>query len=143
MPVYKTFPYQGPKPFASTTMSGGGKYVALAAGEGFTYCDTFKAGGKTASASGAAPRMVATAKVPAGFGKGTATIVLKAETGPRTHEHGQPHARHAAEAEEEKAVRRGESPERGAGGTGEVPEGKSSAADLGLDQGSSSSEGAA
>lgn len=82
VPVYKTFPYLGQEPFASTTVRGGGRYIALAAGEGFTYAITFKAGGTTASASGAAPRMIATAKIPAGFGTGTATIVLKAELDP-------------------------------------------------------------
>jgi hypothetical protein len=82
VPVYKTFPYQGQQPYAATTVSGGGKYIALNAGEGFTYAITFNAGGKTASANGAAPRMTATAKIPNGFGGGTATIVLKAETDP-------------------------------------------------------------
>jgi hypothetical protein len=82
VPVYKAFPYQGQQPYAATTVSGGGKYIALAAGEGFTYEITFSAGGKTASTNGAAPRMTATAKIPAGFGAGTATIVLKAEADP-------------------------------------------------------------
>jgi hypothetical protein len=80
VPVYKTFPYQGQQPYAATTVSGGGRYITLQAGEGFTYAITFSAGGKTANANGAAPRMTATGKIPAGFGTGTATVVLKAET---------------------------------------------------------------
>jgi hypothetical protein len=80
VPVYKTFPYADPQPFAARTLSGGGVYLQLAAGEGFSYTVTFKSGARTASASGSAPRMSATVKVPAGFGAGTATIVLKAET---------------------------------------------------------------
>ena len=79
-PLYKTFPYQNPQPLASKTISGGGIYVALQAGEGFTYQITFKNGTKTQTATGAAPKTTATAKVPTGFGSGTATIVLTAET---------------------------------------------------------------
>lgn len=79
VPVFKTFPYADPQPFASKTVSGGGVYVALQAGEGFTYSVTFKNGSQTANATGAAPRTTATLKVPAGFGAGTATILLKAE----------------------------------------------------------------
>jgi hypothetical protein len=79
-PLYKTFPYSSPAPFATKTVSGGGIYLQLAAGEGFTYTVTFKSGSKTAGASGAAPRTTATVKVPTGFGAGTATVVLKAET---------------------------------------------------------------
>jgi hypothetical protein len=82
VPDYKTFPYQGAQPLAATTVSGGGKYVKLDAGEGFTYSIAFRSGSLTANASGAAPRTNATVKVPAGFGAGTATIVLKAETNP-------------------------------------------------------------
>ena len=82
VPVYRTFPYADPQPFAAKTTSGGGVYVQLSAGEGFTYAITFRNGSKTASASGAAPRMTATVKVPAGFGSGTAAVVLKAETNP-------------------------------------------------------------
>jgi hypothetical protein len=83
VPLYKTFPYQSPKPFAALTISGGGKYVALQAGEGFTYSITFKAGKKkTSPVTGTAPRMVGSVKVPTGFGKGSAVIVLKAETNP-------------------------------------------------------------
>ena len=82
-PLYKTFPYQNPQPLAAKTISGGGIYVALTAGEGFTYQITFKSGSKTKSASGSAPKTTATAKVPSGFGTGTATIVLTAETNPQ------------------------------------------------------------
>ncbi len=57
-------PVPGQQPFAATTVSGGGKYIALAAGEGFTYAITFKAGGQTANANGAAPRTTATVKIP-------------------------------------------------------------------------------
>ena len=83
VPDYKTFPYQGVQPYAATKVSGGGKYVTLDAGEGFTYAIVFKNGSQTANASGAAPRATATVKIPAGFGTGgTATITLKAETNP-------------------------------------------------------------
>jgi hypothetical protein len=83
VPVFATFPYSNPKPFAALKISGGGKYVALQAGEGFTYTVTFNAPSKSAkSATGAAPRMVATLKIPSGYGKGTATVVLAAETNP-------------------------------------------------------------
>jgi hypothetical protein len=82
-PEYKTFPYQDPAPFASVKASGGAFYVALLAGEGFTYKITFSAtGAQPSTASGAAPKRVAAVKVPAGFGQGTATIVLSAETNP-------------------------------------------------------------
>jgi hypothetical protein len=82
VPDYKTFPYQGAQPLAATTVSGGGRYVKLDAGEGFTYSVVFRCGSLTATASGAGPRTSATVKIPAGFGAGTATIVLKAETNP-------------------------------------------------------------
>ena len=81
-PDYKTFPYQGQQPYAATTVSGGGKYITLDAGEGFTYTIAFKNGSQTASANGAAPRTSATVKIPTGSGGGTATIVLKAEMNP-------------------------------------------------------------
>jgi hypothetical protein len=82
-PLYKTFPYQGVVPLAVKTVSGGGVYVALQAGEGFTYSITFKVGKQVSkTVTGSAPRTVAAPKVPAGFGKGTAVIVLKAETNP-------------------------------------------------------------
>jgi len=83
VPRYKTFPYQSPQPFAAKTISGGGVYLALQAGEGFTYSVTFKSGKKTsAPVTGSAPKTVGSVRVPAGFGSGTATIVLKAETNP-------------------------------------------------------------
>jgi hypothetical protein len=82
VPDYQTFPYQGQKSYAATKVSGGGKYIALDAGEGFTYTIDFKNGSQTASAKGAAPRTTATVKIPAGSAGGTATIVLKAETNP-------------------------------------------------------------
>jgi hypothetical protein len=82
-PLYKKFPYQAPVPFASLTISGGGKYVALVAGEGFTYSVTFKIGKKSSSpATGSAPKTVAAVKVPTGYGLGTAVVTLKAETNP-------------------------------------------------------------
>jgi len=81
-PLYKTFPYQDPQPLAAKTISGGGIYVAMTAGEGFTYQIAFKSGAQTQSASGSAPNTSATSKVPSGFGTGTATIVLTAETNP-------------------------------------------------------------
>ncbi|HSX22624.1 MAG TPA: hypothetical protein VLE97_07635 [Gaiellaceae bacterium] len=81
-PLYKTFPYKDPQPLASKTLSGGGIYVAMQAGEGFTYSIAFKSGSNTQSASGKAPNTTATAKVPTGFGTGTATITLTAETNP-------------------------------------------------------------
>ena len=82
VPSYQTFPYQAPQPFAATTVSGGGKYVVLSAGEGFTYAITFKHRGQKASAHGAAPRTTTAVKIPVGFGSGKATIVLKAELNP-------------------------------------------------------------
>jgi hypothetical protein len=82
VPVYKTFPYADPQPFATRTTSGGGIYVQLSAGEGFSYAVTFRNGSLSKTASGSAPRTTATVKVPAGFGSGTATVVLTAETNP-------------------------------------------------------------
>jgi hypothetical protein len=82
VPDYKRFPYQVGLPYALTTLSGGGKYLVLDAGEGFTYSVTFASAGRTKTASGVARTMKASLKVPAGFGDGTATIVLKAETNP-------------------------------------------------------------
>ncbi|HVP74656.1 MAG TPA: hypothetical protein VMS63_01440 [Gaiellaceae bacterium] len=83
VPLFKTFPYKNPLPFAAVAMNGGAKYVKLRAGEGFTYVVTFKDGGKTSKpVTGAAPRTVGSVKVPAGFGKGTVTIVLTAEMDP-------------------------------------------------------------
>jgi hypothetical protein len=83
VPRYKTFPYENPEPFATKTISGGGVYIALQAGEGFTYSVTFTSGKKSsAPVTGDAPRTVGSVAVPAGFGSGTATIVLKAEMNP-------------------------------------------------------------
>jgi hypothetical protein len=82
VPDYKTFPYQGQQPYAAATVSGGGKYIALDAGEGFTYTVTFKSGSQTANASGVATRTASAVKIPTGFGSGTATVVLKAEMNP-------------------------------------------------------------
>jgi hypothetical protein len=81
VPRYQAFPYQARQPFAATTLGGGAKYVALSSGEGFTYAITFKRGSRRAAyAHGAAPRTMTTVKIPLGFGSGTATIVLRAET---------------------------------------------------------------
>jgi hypothetical protein len=83
VPDYKLFPYQGGLPLAATKLgSGGVKYVTLDAGEGFTYTITFKNGFQSATASGTAPRCKATVKIPTGFARGTARIVLSAETNP-------------------------------------------------------------
>ena len=82
VPLYKTFPYQGAQPYAVKTVSGGGIYISLTAGEGFTYSVSFKNGSQTAGANGAAPRTTTTVKIPTGFGSGSATIVLKAESNP-------------------------------------------------------------
>ncbi len=83
VPAYQTFPDANPAPFAATKISGGGIYVTLQAGEGFTYSVTFHAGTKdTTPVLGTAPRMVATVKVPTGFGGGTATVVLHAQMNP-------------------------------------------------------------
>ena len=83
VPLYKSFPYQSPQPFAAVTLNGGGKYVALKAGEGFTYSITFKVRKKSSMpVAGTAPRTVASVKVPTGYGQGTAVIVLRAETNP-------------------------------------------------------------
>jgi hypothetical protein len=82
VPSYKAFPYQAKQPFAATTVAGGAKYVALSAGEGFTYAITFTRGFRRAHARGAALRTTATVKIPVGFGSGTAAIVLRAETNP-------------------------------------------------------------
>jgi hypothetical protein len=82
VPSYKTFPYHAPQPFAVTTVGGGAKYVALSAGEGFTYAITFKHGTQRVYAHGAAARSTTTVKIPIGFGSGTAMLVLKAEMNP-------------------------------------------------------------
>ena len=81
VPVYQTFPYQSPQPYAAKTTSGGGLYVALQAGEGFTYSIVFKNGSQSSPpVTGAAPRTTATVKVPSGFATGSAVITLMAET---------------------------------------------------------------
>ena len=72
----------GRQPYAVTTVSGGGRYVKLDAGEAFTYAIAFKSGSQSSNASGAAPTTNGTVKIPAGFGMGTATIVLKADMNP-------------------------------------------------------------
>ena len=83
VPLFNTFPYKSPQPFATLALNGGAKYVNLRAGEGFTYSITFKAGKKSSKpVTGSAPRTVASVKVPTGFGQGTAVIVLRAETNP-------------------------------------------------------------
>ncbi|HXR10763.1 MAG TPA: hypothetical protein VN770_00575 [Gaiellaceae bacterium] len=82
VPVYSTFPYQNPQPFATKIVQGGGIYVGLKAGEGFTYNVKFTAGTKTSEVKGKAPKTTATVKAPTGFGAGAATIVLAAETNP-------------------------------------------------------------
>ena len=82
VPDYKGFPYTDRRPFAATTLSGGGKYVKLDAGEAFSYAITFKSGSQSSKAKGAAPTTSAAVKVPTGFGSGTATIVLKADVNP-------------------------------------------------------------
>ncbi len=73
-------PYVTKHPYASLTKSGGGTYVLMQAGEGFSYMLTFMKGKKTATKSGSAPKTVATAKVPAGFAKGSVLVKLTAET---------------------------------------------------------------
>ena len=46
-PTTRRFPYQGRSRYAATKVSGGGKYIALDAGEGFTYTIAFKNGSQT------------------------------------------------------------------------------------------------
>ena len=82
VPDYKGFPYAGRQPYAVMTVSGGGRYVKLDAGEAFTYAIAFKNGSLSSNASGAAPTTNATAKIPAGFGTGAATIAIKADMNP-------------------------------------------------------------
>ena len=82
VPDYRGFPYTNRQPYAAATLSGGGKYLVLDAGEGYTYAVTFKNGSQTSNATGSAPKTTATVKVPTGFGDGSATVVLKAETNP-------------------------------------------------------------
>jgi hypothetical protein len=83
VPFYESFPYAGKEPYASMTTSGGGRYVSLRAGEGFTFTLTFtKPGKKAVTMNGAAPTTVATRKVPARLGGGRVTVKLAAETNP-------------------------------------------------------------
>ena len=82
VPDYAGFPYADRRPYAATTLSGGGKYLKLDAGEAFSFAITFKNGSQSSNASGAAPNTNAAVKVPTGFGSGTATIVLKADMNP-------------------------------------------------------------
>ncbi len=77
VPDYKGFPYAERLPYAATTVSGGGKYIRLDAGEAFSYAITFKNGSQSSNASGAAPNTNATVKIPTG--SDTASIVLKAD----------------------------------------------------------------
>ena len=83
VPDYQTFPYQDAVPYAAKKVSGGGIYVQLDAGEGFTYAVTFSNGSQQSQpVTGSAPKTTAVVKAPTGFGSGTATVVLKAETNP-------------------------------------------------------------
>ena len=82
VPDYTGFPYADRRPYAVATVSGGGRYVKLDAGEAFAYAITFKNGSQSSSKSGAAPTTSAAVKIPAGFGTGTATVVLKADVNP-------------------------------------------------------------
>jgi hypothetical protein len=84
VPVYDSagpgqLPYSTKSPYASLTGSGGGRYVTLQAGEGFSYTLTFTKGGKKAQLYGAAPRTIVTVKVPPGFAKGSLSVKLTAE----------------------------------------------------------------
>jgi len=69
---------------ASRKVSGGGVYLNLAADEGFTFTVTFTKKGRPAvKVSGKAPQMVASVKVPAGYGSGgTAVVQFAAEVNP-------------------------------------------------------------
>ncbi|MES1247460.1 MAG: hypothetical protein ABUS54_07295 [Actinomycetota bacterium] len=84
VPQYATFPYASAVPFLAKQVSGGGIYVQINAGEGFTWTATFTAGGKTASASGTTDgdTTTDTVKVPTGFGTGSVSVTLKAQTNP-------------------------------------------------------------
>jgi hypothetical protein len=74
VPGYRTFPYRDPQPYARRTSAG----IALGAGEGFAYSILFRRAGRTARVSGRAPATLTLARVPAGFGAGTAFVTLKA-----------------------------------------------------------------
>jgi hypothetical protein len=84
VPDYTTFPYQSPQPYAAKKVVGGGIYVAMDAGEGFTYSVAFSNGVTTSTVKGATARgkTTATAKAPTGFGSGTATVTLAASMDP-------------------------------------------------------------
>jgi len=79
VPDYQTFPYRDPKPYATTVVRGGGRYVVLDAGEGFTYTIVFR-GLRRTTLRGAAPRRGAAVKVPPGAV--AAAVTLRAETNP-------------------------------------------------------------
>ncbi|HEY8027921.1 MAG TPA: hypothetical protein VIE38_00275 [Gaiellaceae bacterium] len=80
VPDYNAFPYQSPQPYAAKEIVGGGIYIAMDAGEGFTYSIKFALGSQTATVTGATARgkTTATAKAPTGLGSGTATVTLAA-----------------------------------------------------------------
>jgi len=84
VPLYEGFPYQSPQPFAAKVVQGGGIYIGMKAGEGFTYSITFTNGSQSTKATGSSPgdKTSATAKVPTGYGTGTATVTLTAQTNP-------------------------------------------------------------
>ena len=84
VPLYTGFPYQNPQPLAAKVIQGGGIYIDMKAGEGFTYTVTFTNGSQSTKVSGSSPgdKTTATVKAPTGFGAGTATVVLNAQTNP-------------------------------------------------------------
>jgi hypothetical protein len=83
VPLYATYPYAGKQPYAATKTSGGGRYVTLQAGEAFSFTLTFaKKGKKPKTLIGTAPATVASRKVPPGYGGGSVTVKLAAETNP-------------------------------------------------------------
>ena len=98
VPDYKTFPYQGAQPFAATTVSGGGRYVKLDAGEGFTYAISFKNGSQTANARGAAPRTTTTVKIPTRLRHRHGDDRPQGRDEPGAHEHG--HAQPSAASDQ-------------------------------------------
>ena len=84
VPLFKSFPYQSSQPLAAKVVQGGGIYIGMKAGEGFTYSITFTNGSQSAKVTGSSPgdKTTATAKVPTGYGSGTATVTLTAQTNP-------------------------------------------------------------
>jgi hypothetical protein len=69
VPLFGTYPYSNPLPYATRATAGGGQYVHLQAGEGFSY-SVFFLGGATISletVSGDATRGSASVKVPSDF----------------------------------------------------------------------------